>query len=159
MRCTEVQERGFCGFGVVAQRRHRLAASLEVHCELHGRDRQARGTLPFQRRTDLAVELRAGRWRGALVQHLTEEGMAERVRRLGYIAPVSATRRFQPQPLARELLAGLTHGRSTALEHVGHRSDAKLDTADGRRGQQGALLRPKAGDVMIDDAGQILGDR
>ena len=57
----QVQERGFGSLGVVAQRGHRLAAALEVHRELRGGDRHARGTLPFERRTDFAVELRAGR--------------------------------------------------------------------------------------------------
>ena len=140
LKCSE---RRFCGLGVVAQRGHRLAASLEVHRELRGRDRHARGTLPFERGADLAVELRAGRWRGALVQHLTEERMPERIGRLGRVAPVSGTRRGEPQPLARELLAGLTDpgapSRSSAWDD---RVDAEFDTADGRRGQQGALLAP-----------------
>ena len=141
---AEVRKRGFGGLGVVAQRGHRLAASLEVHRELRGGDRRACGALAFERGADFAVKLRPSRWRRALVQHLAEERVPERIRQLCRIAAFLGTRGDEPQLLARELVACLADPGGVPLERCRDRIDAELDAANGGRREQRALLARRA---------------
>src|SRR5690349_6562644 len=143
--CAEMEERGVSGLGVVAQCSHCLAAPLEMHRELRGGHGHACGTLTLERGTDFTVELRAGCGCGALVQHLAEERMPERVGELLRSAVMPRTRCGQPQLLARELLTYFRNGRGVTVECIGDRRNAKFDTAHSRCGEQGTLLAAELG--------------
>ena len=137
-----MQQRGLRRLGVVAQRGHRLAPAVEVHRELRRSHRHAGRTLPFEGRADLAMQMGASRRRGALVQHLAEQGMPERVGRVATIGISGGTRRREPHVLAHHVVAGVGHRGQVALEGQRHRLDTEFDPADRRRREQGTLLFP-----------------
>ena len=149
---------GFGGFGVAAHGGRRLAGSLEMHGQLGAGDRHSSGALSFERSADFAVKLCTGRWRRALVQHLAEQRVPERIRRLCRLAAFLGTRGDEPQLLARELVADVTNPVGVPLERGRDRIDAELDTANGGRREQRALLVLELGDVVLDDRRQVLGN-
>ncbi|MNN15142.1 hypothetical protein D3C81_1282380 [compost metagenome] len=56
---AEVQQRGFCGLGVIAQRDHRLPSPVEVRRQLRGSNRHAGHALTFEGSANLAMEVGA----------------------------------------------------------------------------------------------------
>ena len=130
---AQMEQRGFGGLGVVAHRDQGLVAALEVHRELRDEDWDARCTFAFERGADLAMELRAGRRRGPLVEHLPEKRVPERVRQLARIGAALGAGRREPQLLARERIANLADPLGLALKRPRDRADTELDAAHGRR--------------------------
>ena len=80
--------------------------------------------------------------------------MPEQIRRLGRLPALPGPRRGQPQPLPGQLLAVLLDPRSVAREHGRDRRHTELDTANGRGGEQLALLAAEFGHEVLDDGGQ-----
>ena len=107
LRRAQALERRFGSLGVVAQCGHRLAPAREVHGELGSRDRHARGPLPLERGANSAMQLGANERAGALVQHLPDERVSERIREVCRVASLSGTRGGEPQSLVGEPLACL----------------------------------------------------
>lgn len=64
------------------------------------------------------MKLRADQPGRALVQHLAEERVPERIGQLWRIASFLGMRGGQPELLACELLAGLANPRKVALEYI-----------------------------------------
>ena len=129
-----------------------------MHSQLGRGDRRSCGELSFQRSADFSVKLCTGRLRRALVQHLAEQRVPERIRRLCRAAAFLGARADEPQLLACELVAGVTNPGGVPLERGRDRIDAELDTANGSRREQRALLVLELGDVMLDDRRQVLGN-
>ena len=153
--------RGFRALRVVAQRGHRLAAALEVHGELRWRP----PATPAARSPSRAAPTLRWSWArerrgGALVQHLPEQGMPERVRQLRRIVPFLDPRGRQPDLLARERLACLDRPRRRRARVQPPACLARNSTPQtAAAAEHHALLVPEPGDVVIDDGRQILRHR
>ena len=141
---------------VVAHRGARLAAALEVHCELRGGDRYASDTLPFERGADFAVKLCAGGCGRALVHHLPKESVPERIRRFRRVALMPGTRGDEPQLLACKLVARVHNPVGVPLECMRDCVHTELYAADRGRREQQALIVRELRDVMVDDCGKFL---
>ena len=155
----QVPERRLGGLGVMAQRGQRLAAAFEVRSEFRRGYSNARVTLTLECSTDLAVQLRPVPRRRALVQHVSEQRVPERVGRVRGIRAVLIMRRAQPQLLARKFIASLADGRRIAPQRVRERGDTELRPANGRRRQQRSLLATEPGNVVVDDGRETLRHR
>src|SRR5512139_64339 len=105
------------------------------------------------------MELRPGRGRNALVEHLAEKRMPERTWQLRLIGPFVRTPGSEPPLLEQEILARLFDPRGVALERSRDRTEAEIDSADGRRFENQALIGAEPGDVVVDDGRHILGNR
>ena len=78
-----------------------------MHGELGSNDRHARGPLPLERGADSAMQLGANERAGALMQHLPDERVPERIPQVCRVASFFGTRGGEPQSLVGEPLACL----------------------------------------------------
>ena len=107
LRGAHMHQRRLGGFGVVAQRRHRVAAGLEVQRQLGRADIASIRAIALQRSRGFAMELDTSEWADAPVKHLPVQRVPETIPCIGHPRARRERDFDQPSLLTRKLSKGL----------------------------------------------------